>query len=75
MKKQHEKVNRELSPDKGGIYNVSMNGQELYKAEVIDYKKGACWATLMVLNPGEGFNDMYKTGDTFQIKVAHYEFK
>jgi hypothetical protein len=69
---QHEKLPKELAPDKGGIYTLLHNGAPAYEAEIVKYG-GGCWATVRVTDPLEDAR-VYKTGDTFDIRVAMYEF-
>jgi translation elongation factor EF-Tu-like GTPase len=75
-KKFHDPVDKSAAPDKGNVYMVKHQGQSLYKALITDYKKGACWATVQVQKSSEepAIQGMYNPGDSFQIKVAMYEF-
>jgi hypothetical protein len=68
----HEKLPKERAPEKGGIYRLIHNGTPVYEAEIVKYS-GGCWATVMVTDPLENAS-VYKAGDTFDIRVAMYEF-
>jgi hypothetical protein len=71
---QHEKLPKDLAPERGGTYALSMTGTgaAAYEAEIVKYG-GGCWATVRVTNPLENARH-YKVGDTFDIRVAMYEF-
>jgi hypothetical protein len=75
MKTFHEFVDKSTAPIQGNIYHVHLHGQEVYSAEITQYKKGACWATLTVLQPAnQEMSAIYKKGDSFEVKVAQYIF-
>ena len=75
MKTFHEFVDKSTAPIQGKMYHVHLHGQEVYSAEITQYKKGACWATLTVLQPAnQEMSDIYKKGDSFEVKVAQYIF-
>lgn len=75
MKTIHEFVDKSTAPIQGNTYQVSLHGQQVYSAEITHYKKGACWATLTVLQPANHeMSSIYKKGDSFEVKVAQYEF-
>lgn len=75
MKTFHEFVDKSTAPIQGNMYHVHLHGQEVYSAEIIQYKKGACWATLTVLQPAnQEMSAIYKKGDSFEVKVAQYIF-
>lgn len=73
MKPVHEKMPKD-SFEPGQTYRVSMNGKELYDAEVVKFH-GGCWATVRVQEPllKEMALD-YASGTEFDIKVAQYDF-
>lgn len=73
MKPVHEKLPKD-SFEPGRSYTVSMQGKQLYTAEVIKFH-GGCWATVRVLEPllAEFASD-YAPGTEFDIKVAQYDF-
>lgn len=66
----HEKLPKDKAPRKGGVYTVSQNGTPLYDAEIVRYG-GGCWATVTVVSSR---TDMVRPGDTFDMRVAMYEF-
>jgi hypothetical protein len=71
----HEKLPKELAPERGGIYVLApldQNSTVTYEAEIVKYG-GGCWATVRVTNPLESTR-YYKAGDTFDVRVAMYEF-
>ena len=75
MKTFHEFVDKSTAPIQGNMYHVHLHGQEVYSAEITQYKKGACWATLTVLKPAnQEMSAIYKKGDSFEVKVAQYIF-
>jgi hypothetical protein len=75
MKTFHEFVDKSTAPIQGKMYHVHLHGQEVYSAEITQYKKGACWATLTVLQPAnQEMSAIYKKGDSFEVKVAQYIF-
>ena len=75
MKTFHEFVDKSTAPIQGNMYHVHLHGQEVYSAEITQYKKGACWATLTVLQPAnQEMSAIYKKGDSFEVKVAQYIF-
>lgn len=66
----HEKLPKDQAPRKGEVYTVSHNGTPLYDAEIVRYG-GGCWATVTVVKSN---NEMVNAGDTFDMRVAMYEF-
>ncbi len=75
MAMQHEKLPRDQAPRKGERYTVCREGTALYEADIIKYG-GGCWATVQVVSPVAGqYADMYRPGDTFDMRVAMYEFR
>ena len=40
MKTFHEFVDKSTAPIQGNIYHVHLHGQEVYSAEITQYKKG-----------------------------------
>ncbi len=73
MKPVHEKMPKD-SFEPGQTYRVSMNGKELYDAEVVKFH-GGCWATVRVQEPLlEEMALDYAPGTEFDIKVAQYDF-
>lgn len=75
MKKTHDFVDKSTAPIQGNIYDVFLNEINVYKAEITQYKKGACWATITVIQPSnDEMSKVYKTGDVFEVKVTHYTF-
>lgn len=74
MKPVHEKLPKD-SFEPGRTYKVSMNGTDLYEAEVVKFH-GGCWATVRVQRPlHDKFASDYTPGAEFDIKVAQYEFE
>ncbi len=62
-----------LAPEIGKTYTCAINGVPLYDA-VIEQAQG-CWATVKVVTPLPGkYEQQYKTGQTFDIKVQYYDF-
>jgi hypothetical protein len=59
----------------GESYIVSMNGNDLYQAEVLKFH-GGCWATVKVIKPlYEPMFSAYAEGTELDIKVANYMLK
>ena len=58
----------------GEKYRIAHKGMELYDAELTNYD-GGCWGTVKVENILDSPNKkVYKEGQSFDIKVAMYEF-
>lgn len=57
---------------KGGTYTVKYSGEPIYEAKITEFG-GGCWATLEITKPLTTKFD-YKAGNSFEIKVAMYEF-
>lgn len=75
MAMQHEKLPKDQAPRKGGRYAVYHQGQALYEADIVKYG-GGCWATVQVAGAvSEPYANVYKPGDTFDMRVAMYEFR
>ena len=75
MKRVHDDFDKATAPKTGETYIVHHNDQPMYSAEIIEYK-GGCWAKLKVEEPlHPDYSSLYKSGDTFDIKIAMYEFK
>ncbi|MES2764829.1 MAG: hypothetical protein V4642_03105 [Bacteroidota bacterium] len=73
--KQHKfKLRKADAPEQGKSYLVSMKGDALYEADVLEYS-GGCWAKVQVREAAENFAKMYKPGQTFDMKVAAYNFE
>ncbi len=72
MPVEHTKVPvAEFTP--GSLYQVAMNGQPLYVAEVVKFH-GGCWAVVRVRECLYAeMADEYRPGTEFEIKVAMYE--
>lgn len=69
---KHEKLPKDQAPKRGNKYVLSQNGKNFFEAEFTTYG-GGCWATVQVI----GICDEalpYKVGDTFDIRVAMYEY-
>ena len=69
---KHEKLPKDARPAQGSVYGLAHAGAALYEAEITKYS-GGCWATVRVTNP-LGNADTYSVGDSFDIRVAMYEF-
>jgi hypothetical protein len=75
MKRIHDKIDKENAPKVGEQYVLRLSGEELYSAEVIEYK-GGCWAKIKVNEPlHPEYSALYKNGDVFDVKIASYEFE
>ncbi len=75
MAMQHEKLPKDQAPRKGERYTVCHEGKALYEADIVKYG-GGCWATVQVVGAvDEQVADMYRPGDTFEMRVAMYEFR
>lgn len=75
-KGKHTLLPKEDRPVRGNSYHVSMQGNPLYIATVVEYS-GGCWATVQFEEAvGTLPSDpMFTAGSQFQIKVAQYEFQ
>lgn len=63
-----------FSPDIGKTYTCYLHDTALYSATI--EKIQGCWATVTVVRPAPGkFEQHYRTGQQFDIKVAMYEFE
>ncbi|TAE28967.1 MAG: hypothetical protein EAZ92_07310 [Candidatus Kapaibacterium sp.] len=71
IRQKHEKLPKNARPSEGGVYTLSHNGTAMYSAEITKYD-GGCWATVRVTEP---FNDAYAVNDSFDIRVAMYEYQ
>ncbi|HTR80432.1 MAG TPA: hypothetical protein VMM58_02300 [Bacteroidota bacterium] len=61
------------APAPGKEYQCSMNGTPLYNARIQNVM--GCWATVEVVRPLPGpYQDQYKTGQRFDIRVSSYTF-
>lgn len=75
MTMQHEKLPKDQAPRKGERYTVCSAGKPLYEAEIVKYG-GGCWATVQVVRPvDEQLANVFHPGDTFDMRVAMYEFR
>ncbi|MCS6808608.1 MAG: hypothetical protein RML40_08150 [Bacteroidota bacterium] len=68
----HEKLPVDARPKQGGIYTLLHQGKPVYTAKIVQYS-GGCWATVEVCESLDT-TFPYKPGDTFDIRVAMYEF-
>lgn len=69
---KHEKLPKDARPSEGGIYTLLYQGSPAYSAEILKYS-GGCWATVRVTEALDATLP-YNSGDTFDIRVAMYEF-
>lgn len=75
MKRIHDKIDKENKPIVGENYILKLEGEDLYSAEVIEYK-GGCWAKIKVNEPlHPEYSSYYKNGDVFDVKIATYQFE
>jgi len=72
MHKLKKPINENLRA--GNTYRVEYKGTDVYDATVMSYD-GGCWATVKVENilPSPHEN-IYRAGQTFDLKVAQYRF-
>ncbi len=61
------------APEKDKQYTISLKGEELFDAKVLEYE-GGCWAKVKVekVHPGKNEN-LYKEGQEFDLKLAYYK--
>lgn len=71
MRHKHEKLPKAARPAERGVYMLSHNGEAMFAAELTKYD-GGCWATVRVT---EAMNPAYNAGDSFDIRVAMYEYE
>lgn len=71
MRHKHEKLPKAARPGEGASYTLSHNGTPMFVGEITKYD-GGCWATVRVT---EGVNSAYKAGDSFDIRVAMYQYE
>jgi hypothetical protein len=71
MRHKHEKLPKAARPSEGGTYTLLHNGTPMFAAQLTKYD-GGCWATVRVT---EGFDAAYKADDSFDIRVAMYEYQ
>lgn len=69
---KHEKLPKDSRPEQGGTYTLSYQGSPVYTAEFLKYT-GGCWATVQVKESLDA-SLPYTPGDTFDIRVAMYEY-
>lgn len=69
---KHEKLPKDARPEEGGTYTLLHQGVPVYAAEILKYG-GGCWATVRVTEALDATLP-YNSGDTFDIRVAMYEF-
>lgn len=69
---KHEKLPKDARPEEGGTYTLLHQGTPVYAAEILKYG-GGCWATVRVTEALDATLP-YNSGDTFDIRVAMYEF-
>ncbi|MCU0427043.1 MAG: hypothetical protein MUF71_15605 [Candidatus Kapabacteria bacterium] len=69
---KHEKLPKDARPEQGGVYTLLHEGAPVYTAEILKYS-GGCWATVEVKESLDTALP-YTPGDTFDIRVAMYEF-
>ena len=69
---KHEKLPKDARPEVGNTYALLHDGTPVYAAEILNYG-GGCWATVRVTEALDATLP-YKSGDTFDIRVAMYEF-
>jgi hypothetical protein len=70
MRHKHEKLPKNARPGEGGTYTLLHNGIPMFSAQLTKYD-GGCWATVRVV---EALDAAYKAGDSFDIRVAMYEY-
>lgn len=71
MRHKHEKLPKAARPSEGGLYTLLHNGTPMFAAHITKYD-GGCWATVRV---SQGVDAAYKAGDSFDIRVAMYEYE
>lgn len=72
MKPIHDKL--PVSTFEPGVtYSFALNGQPLYRADVVKFH-GGCWATVRIVDVNDPtLAGTYQPGMTFDVKVANYE--
>jgi hypothetical protein len=71
MRHKHEKLPKAARPNEGGVYTLLHQGMPMFSAQITKYD-GGCWATVRVT---EGIDSAYKADDSFDIRVAMYEYE
>jgi len=57
----------------GTTYTFSLNGQQLYRADVVKFH-GGCWATVSIVDVTDAsLAGTYQPGMRFDVKVANYD--
>lgn len=75
MKIRHDKMKKDDRPVQGETYNVYNGETPLFQAVIKEYS-GACWAKISVQKPlSTSVENVYKSGDEFDIKVASYRYE
>lgn len=68
---RHEKLSKAEAPHEGNEYVVVQGETPLYTARIVKYG-GGCWGTVQVQAVMEGYENIFRADDTFDVRMAMY---
>lgn len=71
VRHRHEKLPKDSAPQEQMKYVVVQGETPLYTAEILKYG-GGCWATVKVCEAMEGYEQLFRPNDVFDLRVAMY---